>query len=140
MTAPDNDVARGTAMLEQSFRRLQLDRIDLVMLHDLNGIALFPVLREWKQAGRIRYIGVSTSSNAQHAALAQLMREQPLDVIQVNYSVGNRASAEVVLPLAADRGLGVMINVPFGGRRSNVVAAMANRPLPGFAAEIGATS
>jgi aryl-alcohol dehydrogenase-like predicted oxidoreductase len=141
VTAPQNDVARGTQMLEESMRRLRTDKVELMQIHNLNGIdVMFPVLREWRDAGRIRYIGVTTSSDRQYEQLEQLMRREPLDFVQVDYSIGNRTAAERILPLAADRGMAVLLNVPFGGARGNVVAQMGDRPLPEWAAEFDAGS
>jgi len=128
--APD---ARGG--LELAFTRLQMERVDLMMVHNLGGLdALLPVMRELKQAGRFRYIGVSTSSDNQHQAVAQLIRDQSLDFIQVDYAIDNRAAAETVLPAAAERGVAVMINLPFG--RERAFERVAGKPLPDWAADI----
>lgn len=141
VTAPEGDVQRGTQMLEESFRRLRTDRVDLMQVHSLNGTAaILPVLREWKRAGKIRYIGVTTSSDRQYDELASTMQRETLDFIQVDYSIGNRNAADRILPLAADRGMAVLLNLPFGGRRGNVIPAWVNKPLPGWAAEIGCAS
>jgi aryl-alcohol dehydrogenase-like predicted oxidoreductase len=141
VTAPQDDVQRGTQMLHDSFAKLKVDRVELMQVHNLNGVAaMLPVLREWKQDGRIRYIGVTTSSDRQYEQLEQLMRREPLDFIQVDYSIGNRTSAERILPLAADRGMAVLLNVPFGGARGNVIGQMGDRPLPDWAAEFGAST
>jgi aryl-alcohol dehydrogenase-like predicted oxidoreductase len=85
-------------------------------------------------------VGVTTSRAEQHEELMAIMRREPLDFIQVDYSIGNRGAADKVLPLAAERKLGVLINLPFGGRRQNVIATAKDRPLPPWAAEIGAAS
>jgi aryl-alcohol dehydrogenase-like predicted oxidoreductase len=141
VTAPQNDVARGTQMLHDSFAKLRTDRVELMQVHNLNGVeAMMPVLREWKQDGRIRYIGVTTSSDRQYEQLEQVMRREPLDFVQVDYSIGNRSAADRILPLAADRGMAVLLNLPFGGARGNVVLQMADRPLPDWAAEFDANS
>jgi aryl-alcohol dehydrogenase-like predicted oxidoreductase len=141
VTAPQNDVARGTAMLEESFRRLKVDKVELMQVHNLNGTSvMLPVLREWQQAGRIKYIGVTTSSDNQYEEMIAIMQKEKLDFIQVDYSIGNRNAAERILPLAADRGMAVLLNVPFGGRRGNAVGVMGGKELPSWAAEIGCTS
>jgi aryl-alcohol dehydrogenase-like predicted oxidoreductase len=140
VTAPNNDAAAGRAMLEQSFRRLRTDHIELVEVHNLMGTdAVMPVLMELKSAKRIRYVGATTSNDAQHAALIETMRADKLDFVQVNYSLDDRESALAVLPEAQQRGTGVLLNMPFGGRRgSNMFARVANRPLPDWAAEFDA--
>jgi aryl-alcohol dehydrogenase-like predicted oxidoreductase len=141
VTARDNDVQVGTQMLNDSFRKLRTDRVELMQVHNLNGTeVMLPVLREWKQEGRIRYIGVTTSSDRQYEQLEQIMRSEDLDFIQVDYSIGNRTAGERILPLAQDRGMAVLLNLPFGGARGNVVLQMGERPLPDWTAEFGASS
>lgn len=142
VTAPGDKAYRGKAMMKESFRRLRVDRVELMQVHNLNGAAaILPVMKEWKQDGRIRYIGVTTSGNRRYDELETLMRCEPLDFIQIDYSISNRSAADRILPLAADRGIAVMLNLPLGGRRRrNVVRAMAGRPLPEWAAEIDCTS
>lgn len=142
VTAPEGDAARGRAMLEDSFQRLRTQRIDLMQVHNLDGVeALMPVLREFKDAKRIRYVGVTTSNEAQYPQLIDAMRRHTLDFIQVDYSIDNRLAAEQVLPLAQERGLAVLVNMPFGGRRSgNLFPRLAGRELPPWAADAGAAS
>lgn len=140
VTAPEGDLAKGIAMIEESMRRLKTDRLDLLQIHSLNGVdVLFPHMNELKSKGKVRYIGVTTSSGSQHAQLAQLIESQPLDFVQVDYSLGNRAAADVVLPAALAKRVGVLINLPFGGRRDgNLFSRVAGRDLPDWAAEFGA--
>lgn len=142
VTAPGGEAAKGVAMMEESFRRLRTDRIDLMQVHNLNGVdVLVPILREWKQAGRIRYIGITTSSDQQYPQMIEYMKKYDLDFIQVDYSVGNRGAGDQILPLARDRGMAVLLNVPFGGRGGrNLLRAVADRPLPEWAKEFDATS
>jgi aryl-alcohol dehydrogenase-like predicted oxidoreductase len=142
VTAPDGDVSQGRAMLEESFRRLRTPRIDLMQVHNLDGVdVLMPVLREAKDAKRIRYIGVTTSRAGQYPQMLQVMRRHALDFIQVDYSIDNRTAADEVLPLAQDRGVAVLINMPFGGRRSgNLFPRLADRVVPQWAADAGAAS
>jgi aryl-alcohol dehydrogenase-like predicted oxidoreductase len=135
------DVQAGVGELDEALRRLRTDRIDLMQIHNFHELdALFPRLREWKQAGKVRYIGVSTSSDDQYPQMLEAIRKLPLDFIQVDYSIENRGSEEQILPAARDKGLAVLCNVPLGGRRGNVLSKVANRPLPDWAAEIDATS
>ncbi len=135
-------VKDGIAMLEESFKRLQTDHIDLMQVHSLRGTdVLLPVLREWKEAGRIGYYGVTTSDSKQYETLIQVLEKEPLDFIQVDYSIANRGVEERILPLALDKGAAVLLNFPFGGRRGdNLIAQTLGKPLPGFAAEIQCTS
>ena len=134
--------AQGRAMLEESFRRLRTPRIDLMQVHNLDGVdVLMPALREAKEAKRIRYIGVTTSRAEQYPQMLSAMRRHALDFIQVDYSIDNRAAADEVLPLAQERGIAVLINMPFGGRRSgNLFPKLAGREVPEWAVEAGAAS
>jgi aryl-alcohol dehydrogenase-like predicted oxidoreductase len=137
----ESDAAEGTKMLEESLRRLRTDRLELVQVHNLSGWkVMLPVLREWKAKKRIKYVGVTTSREEQYEELLQIMRSEPLDFIQVNYSVGNRKAAEKILPLAAERKMAVLVNQPFGGRRGPVLSATKGKELPTWAAEYDATS
>jgi len=141
VAAPGGDVQEGIRQMENSFEFLQTDTIDLMQVHSLNGAdAILPVMKEWKQEGRIRYIGVTTSSTRAHVALMEIMRREPLDFIQVNYSIGARDAAESVLPLAQERGMAVLLNLPFGGRRGSVFRTLADKQLPEWAAEFDCSS
>jgi len=129
------------AGLNEAFTRLQTDRIDLMMVHNLGGTeTLLPLMRELKQEGRFRYIGISTSSDRQYEPLMEIMKREPLDFIEVDYSIGNRNAEQSILPLAQERGIAVLVNVPFGGRRATVLQEAAGKPLPDWAKEIDATS
>lgn len=138
----DGDLAKGVAMIEESKRRLKTDVLDLVQIHSLNGVdVLFPHLFDLKKKGVIRYVGITTSNENQHDKMIDLLKTQELDFIQVDYSLANRASAEDVLPLAAEKKVGALINLPFGGRREgNLFSRIGGAPLPDWAAEIDANS
>ena len=142
VTAPDGDLAQGRAMLEESFRHLRTPRIDLMQVHNLDGVeVLMPALREARDAKRIRYVGVTTSRAEQYPQMLSAMRRHALDFIQVDYSIDNRTAADEVLPLAEERGIAVLINMPFGGRRSgNLFPRLAGREVPQWAVEAGAAS
>jgi aryl-alcohol dehydrogenase-like predicted oxidoreductase len=130
---------QGIASMEESMRRLHTDRIDLMEVWNLGGPdVLLPILREWKQAGRIRYYGVTTTFEGQYPALLDLMRREKLDFIQVDYAINNREAAKDVLPLAAERGIAVLTALPFG--RTSVFAKVQNRPLPAWSKEIDSSS
>jgi aryl-alcohol dehydrogenase-like predicted oxidoreductase len=125
--------------MEESMRRLRTQRVDLMQIHNLGGVdALLPLLREWKAAGRVRYVGVTTGFDGQHAALEALMRREPLDFIQVNYAIDSREAGERILPLATERGMAVLIALPFG--RTSVFQKVQRRALPDWAYEIDCTT
>ncbi|MFZ9708361.1 MAG: aldo/keto reductase [Steroidobacteraceae bacterium] len=132
----------GIAMLEESMRRLRTSTIDLMQVHNLVGAeVLLPLMRDWQQQRRIRYVGITTSRAAQYPEVARLMRSVPLDFVQLDYSIANRGAAEQLLPLAAERKIAVLVNLPFGGRRDgNLFAQVRNISLPPVATDIGATS
>jgi aryl-alcohol dehydrogenase-like predicted oxidoreductase len=137
------DAKAGAASMEESLRRLKTQRIDLMQVHNLVGVeALVPVLQEWKKAGRIGYYGITTSSPGQHGQLMDYMRRLPMDFIQVDYSLANRGAADEVLPLAQQKGIAVIANSPFGGRRAaaSVFGQVAGKPLPDWAAAIQVSS
>jgi len=138
------EIASPAQEVQTAFDRLKVDRIDLLLIHNLNGLeALMPEFIRAKEAGRVRYIGMSTSVDAQYEAQMAGMRRYPLDFIQVDYSIGNRGAAETIIPLAQERRIAVMINVPFGGRGQGAASTfgkVAGRALPDWAAQIDATS
>jgi aryl-alcohol dehydrogenase-like predicted oxidoreductase len=142
VTARDGNLAEGVAMIEESKRRLRTDVLDLVQIHSLRGVdVLFPHLYELKRKGQVRYVGVTTSESAQHDEMLALINSQPLDFIQVDYSLGNRAAGEKLLPAALAKRVGVLINLPFGGRRDgNLFSRVAGRELPDWSADIGVRS
>ena len=107
VTADNGNLAQGVAMIEESKRRLKTDVLDLVQIHSLNGVdVLFPHLFDLKKKGQIRYVGITTSSGAQHAAMTELINSQPIDFVQVDYSLANRAAADSVLPAALAKRVG----------------------------------
>jgi aryl-alcohol dehydrogenase-like predicted oxidoreductase len=142
VTASNGSLAEGVAMIEESKRRLKTDVLDLVQIHSLRGVdVLFPHLFDLKKKGQIRYVGITTSDSRQHEQMIEVLNAQPVDFIQVDYSLGNRASAEKVLPAALAKRVGVLINLPFGGRRDgNLFSRVAGRDLPDWAAQIDARS
>ena len=139
VTGPGSDRESGLHQLEQSMQRLHTDKIDLMQIHNLIGVdQRLPLIREWKQAGRFRYIGATTSFSRQYEAFEKLMREQTLDFIQIDYSIDDRAVEQRLLPLAAERGMAVLVNSPF--RRGRTLARVQGKPLPSWTAELEVTS
>ena len=129
----------GLAELNQSFINLKTEKIDLLQVHNLVGIEqMLPIIREWKQEGRIRYLGVSTSSDRQYPAFIEMMKKETLDFIQVDYSMVNRSAADQILPLAKDRGMGVLINLPYA--RGRVFERVGDRVLPDWTSEFDVNS
>lgn len=141
-TPMQGDISDGKAVLDGAFRRLQVSKIDLMQIHNMNGLAtLLPVFHEYKAAGKIRYVGMSTSTDNQYDQMLNAINTQKLDFIQVDYSIGNRGSADRILPLAQEKGIAVLINVPFGGRGRSFFPRVAGKAVPEWAAaEFDATT
>jgi diketogulonate reductase-like aldo/keto reductase len=126
----------GLRQMEQSLRRLRARRLDLMQVHNLvDWRTHLRTLREWREAGRVRYVGVTHYTAGAHDDLERVLRDERLDFVQVNYSLGEREADRRILPLARDRGVAVLVNRPFaeGGLFRRVRAT----PLPAWAAEIG---
>jgi diketogulonate reductase-like aldo/keto reductase len=106
------------AQIDRSFERLRVPVIDLIQVHNMGDPPTqIGVLKDLKAAGRIRYIGITTTSENQYAALERVMRAEPLDFIGIDYAVDNRVAESVILPLAQERGIGVLVYLPFGRSR-----------------------
>jgi aryl-alcohol dehydrogenase-like predicted oxidoreductase len=124
----------GIKQLEQSFKVLRTSKIDLIAVHNLRDTSThLRTLREWREAGRIRYVGITTSFENQYPDFERTMKAEKLDFIQVDYALDNRKTGERILPLAADRGTAAMINLPFG--RGRLFNAVQGKKLPDWAGE-----
>ena len=131
--------ARGREQIEVSRRRWQVNRFDLVQVHNLlNWQEHLPTLFALKAAGQVRYVGITTSEGRRHREIEQVMRSQPLDFVQVTYNPLDREVEERILPLAQDRGIAVIVNRPF--REGALLRGLARQPLPPWAAEIDCAS
>jgi aryl-alcohol dehydrogenase-like predicted oxidoreductase len=129
----------GAEEMNDSFKRLQTDHIDLIQVHNLSDTATqLAAMREGKQAGRYRYVGVTTSQDAQYEDMETVLKSETLDFVQVDYSIDNRTAAERILPLALERRVAVLVNLPFG--RARLFSAVRGKPLPGWAAEFECAS
>lgn len=129
----------GLAQMNDSMQKMGVARMDLMQVHNLRDWRThLSTLREWKAAGRIRYIGITTSTSRQYEELAAVMRSETLDFVQVNYSAGEREAEQLLLPLARDRGIATLINRPF--MRSELFGRVAGKALPDWAKEIDCDS
>jgi aryl-alcohol dehydrogenase-like predicted oxidoreductase len=138
---PMGSIGDAKAAIDESFRRLRTDHIELLQVHNMNNSdQQLPAFREYKQSRKIRYLGVTTSQDGHYDEMLRVMRGHELDFIQVDYSLGNRSAEEKILPLARARGIAVLANVPLGGRRGSLISDIGDKPLPAWASEIGATS
>jgi diketogulonate reductase-like aldo/keto reductase len=131
--------AAGIAQMEESLRRLRSPRIELMQIHNLlDWKTHLPVLREWKAAGRIRYLGITHYSVGAYAEVEDILRREPLDFLQINYSLAEQESARRLLPLAAERGVAVIVNRPFA--EGALFSTVKGRALPAEAAALGCRS
>ena len=129
----------GIQQIERSMQLLRTDKLDLMQVHNLLDWRIhLATLRDMKAKGRIRYIGVTHYTSSAYKELEAVMRSEKLDFIQVNYSADDRAAEDRILPLAADRGMAVLINLPFGG--GGLLRRLRGRPLPQWAADIDCRS
>ncbi len=129
----------GIAQMRNSLRLLKTDRIDLMQIHNLvDWRAHMPTLRAWKAEGRIRYLGITHYTQSAHGELESVMRTEKWDFVQLNYALDDRAVERTLLPLAAERGIAVIVNQPFGG--GGLLRKLSSRKLPDWAGEIGVTS
>jgi diketogulonate reductase-like aldo/keto reductase len=130
------DESHALESLVVSQGRLWRDRIDLMQCHSLVNVdVILPYLRAWKKEGRIRYVGITHFENIYHPALVGWMERGSLDFVQVNYSIFNRAAEERILPMAHDRGIAVLINMPF--EKARLFSVVEGHEIPRFARDAG---
>ncbi|MEJ7812955.1 MAG: aldo/keto reductase [Gemmatimonadaceae bacterium] len=133
------DPAAARAQIEASFAKFKVPKIDLMQVHNLADVPTqLGILKELKRAGRIRYLGVTTTSDRQYGQLETIMRNEPLDFIGVDYAADNRGVEETILPLAIQRKIGVLVYVPFG--RTSLFRRAEGKELPEWAKEFDATT
>lgn len=129
----------GIAQMERSIALLGKRPLDLMQIHNLvDWRTHLPTLRRWKAEGRIRYVGVTHYTASAYRELEAVLRAEALDFVQINYAADDRDAEARILPLAAERGIAVIVNRPFGG--GGLLKRLSSRPLPAWAAEIDATS
>lgn len=129
----------GIDQQEASLQSWGRDTIDLNQVHNLRDVDIhLRTIRQAKEEGRTRYVGVTTSFTRQYEQMEQILRAEELDFVQLNYSLGEREAAERLLPLAQDRGIGVVVNEPYNVGR--LFTATHGRELPEWAAEFDCQS
>jgi len=129
----------GRSQINDSFRLWGLKKFDLFQVHKLlNWEEHLDTLRERRAAGQIRYIGITTSHGSRHSEMARTMETQDIDFVQFTYNVEDRDAEDRLLPLAADKGIAVIINRPF--QRGTLTNRFEGKPLPTWASEYGITS
>ena len=125
----------GIAQMDRSMKLMRAKRLDLMQIHNLlDWRTHLRTLREWKQAGRIRYVGVTHYTSSGYDELERVLAAESLDFVQVNYSIGEREAERRILPLAKDRGVAVLVNRPFS--EGNLFSRVRGEALPAWAAEV----
>ena len=129
----------GIEQMERSMQRLGVERIDLMQIHNLRDWQVqIETLQEWKQQGRIRYIGITTSHGRYHDQLETILQNQPLDFVQFSYNISNRDAEQRLLPIAREQGIATLINRPY--QRGDLFRKVKGQALPEWAAEIDCVS
>ena len=129
-------VKAGQAEMEQSLKQLKVDKVDLMQVHNLSGAdQMLPVLQEWKEAGKTRYVGITCTSKNLYPEVERLLKNHRMDFLQVDYAIDNRDAEQRILPLAQERGVAVLTALPFG--RGRVFRQFGDKPVPGWARELG---
>ncbi len=129
----------GIESLNESFKRLGKTPLDLVQVHSLRDWKTqLPILREWKAAGKIRYVGITHSQNRRHDDVLDVISKEKMDFLQINYSVLERNADKRILQTAADKGMAVLINKPFN--KAKMFRKVKGKPLPPWAADFDCKS
>jgi aryl-alcohol dehydrogenase-like predicted oxidoreductase len=129
----------GLMQAMRSEERLAPGAVFLNQVHNLGGWEVqLPLLRELKQEGRIKYVGITTTSDDDYEQVASILRSETLDFVQLDYAIDNRAIEQSLFPIARDRGIATIAALPFG--RNRLFARVAGRPVPDLAREIGAAT
>jgi diketogulonate reductase-like aldo/keto reductase len=126
----------GTDQMARSKKLLRCDRIDLMQIHNLvDWREHLATLRAWKEGGRIRYLGITHYSSSAYSEMERIMRAEALDFVQLNYSLDEREAERRLLPLAAERRMAVLVNLPFGQGR--LFRSLRGKPVPAWMLEAG---
>lgn len=129
----------GIQQMEESFRRLRTQQMDLMQVHNLLDWRTHLVtLRRWKDQNRIRYIGITHYTASAYDELASVLESQNLDFVQLNYSIAERDAERRLLPLALDRQIGVLVNRPFA--EGALFRKVRGKSLPAWAKQIGCST
>ena len=129
----------GIRQMEESMRRLNTQQIDLMQIHNLVDWRVhLATLRQWKEAGRVRYIGITHYTSSAYAEVEEILRAEKIDFLQINYSADDREAERRLLPLAEELGVAVLANMPFGG--GGLLRRLRSTALPPWASEIGCSN
>lgn len=128
--------AAGERQMNSSMKAMGVESVDLMQIHNLVDFnEHIKTLRSWKEQGRIRYVGATHYTSSAYDELEKVMRAEPLDFVQLNYSIADRVAERRLLPLAMEKKIAVMVNLPFGS--GGLLRDLRTRPVPAWAAEYG---
>lgn len=128
--------AAGIDQMKRSMNLLRCDRLDLMQIHNLvDWRTHLATLRAWKEEGRIRYLGITHYSSSAYSEMEKIMRAEALDFVQLNYSLDEREAERRLLPLAAERRIAVLANLPFG--QGSVFRRLGGKPAPPWMQDAG---
>jgi diketogulonate reductase-like aldo/keto reductase len=131
--------SEGSAQIETSRQLWRVPRFDLLQVHNLlEWEKQLPLLQSMKQAGQLRYVGITTSEGRRHREVEQIMRSHRIDFVQFSYSPLDREVEQRLLPLARERGIAVLVNRPF--RQGALLRQLQRHPLPAWAADVDCVS
>jgi diketogulonate reductase-like aldo/keto reductase len=129
----------GIRQMEDSMKKLRVERLDLMQVHNLQDTDThLATLRDWKAAGRVRYVGVTHYHSGAHAALERFVKRGDIDFIQINYSLAEPEADRRLLQVAADSRIAVIVNRPFA--EGAMFRQVKGKPLPDWAKDIGCAS
>jgi diketogulonate reductase-like aldo/keto reductase len=129
----------GVRQMEESFRRMRVERMDLMQVHNLTDVAThMKTLAAWKQQGRVRHVGITHYTASAYDDVERALQAHPCDFLQINYSIAEPESAARLLPLAAQKNVAVIVNRPFA--EGAMFRRVRGKPLPAWAAEAGIAS
>lgn len=129
----------GIAQMEASFRRMKVERMDLMQIHNLlDWKTHLATLKQWKAAGRVRYLGITHYHSGAYADLERLMKTKDYEFVQFNYSIAEREAEDRILPLARELGVAVIVNRPFA--QASLFSRVRGREVPAWAAEFDCKS
>jgi diketogulonate reductase-like aldo/keto reductase len=130
---------QGVRQIEESFRRMRVERMDLMQVHNLADVETHTrTLREMKASQRIRYVGITHYTASAYGEIERLLKTKQYDFLQINYSLGEREAEKRLLPLARDLKVAVIANRPF--QEGALFSHAKGKPLPAWAAELGIRS
>jgi len=130
---------QGIAQMEESARRMDVKLFDLIAVHNLTDWKTqLATLKRWKEEGKVRYIGITTSHGRDHEQVLEVMRSEPLDFVQFSYNIEDRVAEQALLPMAGERGIATMINRPY--QRGALFGKARGHDLPKLAGELDCSS